>query len=752
MHCYIIALLTSCLLLAITGCRKATPGQDADIKWQDLLRQIADTAQISRMDTPVCSMISSADLTGQNNDHSNYIREDPGGWAVIADINGPGYISHIWLTGFDDAWDTKLRIYLDNARRPLEISFKDFFGGKPPFLPPLASREQGCWSSYIPIPYSERIVITTPYLSPDGKTFPLFFQINYCTYPEKTSLQTFPIRFTASDLAAAQEAANALHNINTSSALIPQETKVVLKPNSTSSLDQILGPAIIEKLEITPDLSTVPSATKREHLLRDIILQITWNDSTCPGINTPLGDFFGSIWRRTRFKTLFTGMEADTFYSRMPMPFEKSALIQLLNDSTIDLPVTVRTFTKALPSWDNKRGYLHAVWNKSRPQDIGKPHTILSTGGRGKYVGCFLSMSSMEQSWWALESNIDMYRDNEFHPSWRGTGLEDHFNGGWYYWNPAIRPLSGLSYMAPFRTIQYRFHPTDPFTFDTSTEVFLERGPGNRNKVWYESTAYYYLTEPRESKSNLITSEDRLPPPDPFAQMTLMKQLINQERIGDLLGASDHISDFLEEYPDSPNADMLRLRQIAYREEQAGFAKVENEYRQFVSTSTNEYSVNEARKILWYHESMTNALLIVYCNAKSVIYLDGKSLVQVDNPERAFAIPVTLTPGKHVLCVQAQAIRALPWIQIAMRTHKNNILSSSDWKLLETNGTDFHKPGYNDKEWKNAQIFSKGPPETPFIQLYPNPYVILQSASHGLWVPAGNGTTPVVTFRKEFTF
>ena len=50
---------------------------------------------ITKISNSLTARVSSWDLTGRNND---YWTIDPGESRVLADIEGPGVITHIWMT------------------------------------------------------------------------------------------------------------------------------------------------------------------------------------------------------------------------------------------------------------------------------------------------------------------------------------------------------------------------------------------------------------------------------------------------------------------------------------------------------------------------------------------------------------------------------------------------------------------------------------------------------------------------------
>ena len=69
---------------------------------------------------------SSWDQTGRNNDAWNIA---PGETKVLADLEGPGCITHLWLTQRNHYRECLLRFTWDNAKRPSVVCpLGDFFG------------------------------------------------------------------------------------------------------------------------------------------------------------------------------------------------------------------------------------------------------------------------------------------------------------------------------------------------------------------------------------------------------------------------------------------------------------------------------------------------------------------------------------------------------------------------------------------------------------------------------------------------
>ena len=105
---------------------------------------------------------------------------------------------------------------------------------------------------------------------------------------------------------------------------------------------EIKGPAVITNLHSIQHLVPVPelSAVQERALsVRGIILEIYFNDSSIPSVRVPLGDFFadGCLGQAEDFTSLFIEKAPKSYNCFIPMPFEKSARIVLVNETKYDL-------------------------------------------------------------------------------------------------------------------------------------------------------------------------------------------------------------------------------------------------------------------------------------------------------------------------------------------------------------------------------------------------------------------------------
>ncbi|GAA3850839.1 DUF2961 domain-containing protein [Streptomyces sedi] len=126
-----------------------------------------------------------ASLLGRGWKVSPSIEIAPGETATLADIQGPGKITHIWCTTAPHrAWrGTLLRMYWEGEEEPaVETPLGDFFcNGWNTFSQvsslPVAANPNGGFNAYWPMPFRDAARITLENLS--AETVTLYYQIDY---------------------------------------------------------------------------------------------------------------------------------------------------------------------------------------------------------------------------------------------------------------------------------------------------------------------------------------------------------------------------------------------------------------------------------------------------------------------------------------------------------------------------------------------------------------------------------------------
>src|SRR5258705_13229742 len=114
-------------------------------------------------------------------------RIEPGERVLLADLEGPGTIRHVWMT-FPPARPERMRalvleVFYDGAAEPsISVPALDFFGlphGRPaPYVSALLSAQEGRgYNAYLPIPFRRRIRIELTNASPRPTV--LYYQLDY---------------------------------------------------------------------------------------------------------------------------------------------------------------------------------------------------------------------------------------------------------------------------------------------------------------------------------------------------------------------------------------------------------------------------------------------------------------------------------------------------------------------------------------------------------------------------------------------
>jgi len=747
------AVLGAAVAALNSGCgRPPAPPPAATVTLRSLAAELGDETAIARLDRPSARLYSSFDPSGRNEDYNHFLRVDPDGWAVLADLEGPGYVSRFWTTGQADGRHP-LRMYFDGESEPrIETTLDDWCGGRAPFQSPLAAYEPYCWYSWTPVPYRERLVIKSPPRSPGQEQPKFFFQIAAHRLPRGRTTESWPKSLTEDDRRALEDLRERLSRRTAPAAPWPAEraTKQTAAPGMTVRWPEIRGPTLIRRIHLRPDFSAAPTAVARHRLLRQLALEIRWNRAAEPSVRAPLGDLFGSVGQPRQMDSFFFGMEQGRYALAFPMPFERSAEIAVRNESEFAVPIELAVETEPLERWDAGWGYFHAAWDWSA--ETGTPHTVLSARGRGHYAGCILSVTSLAPSWWVLEGDELMRLDNEPQPSWRGTGLEDYFNGGWYYGSAIARPFHGLIHKAHFRTVQYRIHQADPVAFRRSIHVAIERGPDNASPAHFESVAFYYASAPSPAAGRRQQGPFPSPPNDPVEPYAVMTGINDLERLGDYDGAEEYTRSVLERMR-HPFSEVLRLRLLFYEERRRGFEAVAERYAAFLRETPHEGARRQLEDWLWLRENPAHALLIGYCNTASDLFLDGARIGEAGDPQRASVYRVVLADGPHALAVRA-AYRVYPyWVYAALLTRDGIVATGRDWRFAFDPDGAWMAAGFDDSGWREVggPEFGKGPPEEPYIWLEPLAFVGALSAGRGIWVSAEwpDRSRPAV-FRRAF--
>jgi hypothetical protein len=474
-----------------------------------------DTLPTFKQSVKVAS-ISSYDRTGGNDDgfsgKYSFLRKESSG-LVIADLKGPGVIYRIWTpTPTDDM----VEFYFDGEATPrIRVTFRDLFSGNQfPFLSPIAGSGAGGFYCYLPLPFKEscKVVVKADKLQ--------FYQINYATYPSGTQIESYaasPSMEFKEHLDRARKLF-ALFGSDISSYTTSNKEKLqthrfnqTLAPGKTVTIFETTRPGRIAGLRLGP-------ASAFAGKDRDVLIKIYWDGENSPAIACPVSDFFGYAWGHPAMRSLVLGTSENTNYIYLPMPYDKSARIQLVSEKPAGPGVAVQAEVKFTAGGKSKdEGRLYALWRRENLTDEGRPFTFVDTQGRGHVVGCVLQAQGTQPGAVPefFEGDDQTAIDGEM--VIHGTGSEDFFNGGWYdvpgRWEGRVSlPLSGcLDFKRHLsRTGGYRFMLTDAYAYKQSIRSTIEHGPvGNKIPTDYIAVTFLYSESRPSAHLGLPKLEER---------------------------------------------------------------------------------------------------------------------------------------------------------------------------------------------------------------------------------------------------
>jgi hypothetical protein len=273
------------------------------------------------------------------------------------------------------------------------------------------------------------------------------------------------------------------------------------------------GPRVIRNLQIMIPKEIAGDA----HGVR---LRVTWDGRAAPSIDAPLPLFFGAgrLYSRdgrddlvkafpmtARFEQINCWLEC-----RFPMPYFRSARIELVNESAEIIEGFCNVATEPLAGPPSHVGYFHATYKDHGPNpETGKDLVLLNTReaeGGGDWSGSFVGTSwifSHNANLGTLEGDPRFYFDDTRSPHCSGTGTAE-WGGGGDYWGGRNMTLPFAGHPCGAKDLKsakneqdkiesaYRFLLADLMPFGKNARITLEHGGENNSKEHYETVAYWY--------------------------------------------------------------------------------------------------------------------------------------------------------------------------------------------------------------------------------------------------------------------
>ncbi len=638
-------------------------------------------------------------------------------------LEGPGCLTRIWQT---NVHATEWLFYFDGEKDArLKLKPRDLFTHDKQFNPMQGGVSGGSYA-YLPLPYEKalRIVIRVPKEKVDHRSY---FHLNYEKYPTETPVISWPV---TPDSATT----NALIACNTVWRGAREDAERLVKTEAWRTQDvrkgetveffNTAGRGVVTALRVKIDFGNANPAV-RSLMLRGLVLEAYWDGAVKPSVEVPLGDFFCNGLHPRQFASMPMAFVDGVYLCRLPMPFRKGARMVIRNDGIVD----VKCSTSLDIETDVPTGalYLHASFNSAF--SARRPFRIMSATGRGKYVGCYLVALGMDGGWNILEGDEYFYRDGSGVQIAHGTGLEDYFNGGWYYFGLFELPLHGLLEKAAMRTAQYRFHLADPMTFNKNLNMDIEFGDANSASGYLSAAAYWYQENPGQTGSIIPPMSKRYPGIDNVGVATIMDELFELERMGLLEDAVERCDFYAAAFSKNSDRYLFLLRSAAYREILEGFGAVKNEYSSIASAAGVSAEVAEqARLLLWRGGKPGRAIFGGHGLGEFKLFVDGVKIGEGNQPHIWRAFPVELSPGEHWLEAEIIPENQNSFLSVGLSSFFTNLVSDVSWdyKLPSSPLADPRA------EWRPFEAVPNFFPTMAFWQFVPNAFPLVQSGrQHG---------------------
>jgi hypothetical protein len=506
----------------LSGCAQTTGGdQGVDVPsapsrilpwewWRDL-SSVASVPDGDRVVMRSSHCPSGCEFDRHSEGDSRFIQVREDGEGVIFSTEGAGAVTRIWMVmgeGVSEPLDgaVRLRVRVDGHQRPVvDLPLSDVFSGTTaPFLSPMVADRTtsgGGNVSYVPIPFRDGCEITLV----GAEASKIWFQVNARLVDDPGGIESFtgkePVEeFRAMLLRAGSDPwrGPSLPIISGSAVLAPGEGKVIA---------HLEGPDLVNGLIVR---------VKRKHWPR-LGLRFTFDDREPQLI--PVVDLFGVPNINDGVtRSLFVGVDSETdLYCYFPMPFFEGAKVELLRrpvEGPSRLRVEYALRLAGEPPPENAGIFSVQVQNHDKTLP-GTPLEFLNLEGRGSVVGLLAGVRPSDgRGWIFLEGDERIFIDGEAAPSWHGTGVEDLFNGGFYFRDQSGKPtpfttaLAGAPFIHPSVSwaVMYRLFLGDAIVFHDGIRAELETGPTGELSMRGRTVVFYYSA--REDDDKATTAPD----------------------------------------------------------------------------------------------------------------------------------------------------------------------------------------------------------------------------------------------------
>jgi hypothetical protein len=469
-------------------------------------------------------LASSYDRSGGNDDRNQYLSppgalndpEHDGITVVAAEADGPGMITRFWMPHATANAGANgilpLRIFLD-GQLAIDTDVNQYLDGQYGYVNgPLTDTFVGGQVSYEPIVFQESMRVELKNWS-SGNWFRShqYYQFNYQTLPTGAAVTPYSGSLTSAQLAQRSAATGMINSVGSNPAGVSAtaqnqtQSSMSLGVGQSVSLASLTGSGHVRALHVD-----LPGLADSE--LDGLRVRVRYDGQSTNAIDVPASHFFGAGHGRAAYASLPLNTDGGGgMTSYWPMPYRDGVEIELHNAGAAAVSIAGSDVEYESSEVSADAAYLHAQWSEQITVSGQTTHTILDAAGAGHYVGNLLYVKRNGTSMTILEGDEVVTVDGQVVQF--GTGLEDAYNGGFYYNHVGVQsndgdvpqpasgagPYSGLLQIendffgdSHVRTDQYRWYIGDPIPFAEDIDITIENF-GTAGNVLFGSTAFYYL-------------------------------------------------------------------------------------------------------------------------------------------------------------------------------------------------------------------------------------------------------------------
>ena len=264
-----------------------------------------------------------------------------------------------------------------------------------------------------------------------------------------------------------------------------------IKPGESVGLCNIEGPGTIRHIWVT---------TRGEPLnLRSCVVRAWWDDQEHPGIECPLGDFFGFAHGKVmpyHSAVHSVGPKAG-MNIWLPMPFVKRAKFSFTNEGEKAIPLFYQIDYTIGEKHPEDVGRLHVLFRRENPTTEKKDLELLPLRkNKGRFIGAVIGIRNVHPDQWWGEGEIKVYFDGDQQfPTICGTGSEDYVGLSWgiqqtpFFYN-------GCSLNQNNFVSMYRWHLPDPVAWRKQCRITIQQiawkgGLAETQDDWSSATFWY---------------------------------------------------------------------------------------------------------------------------------------------------------------------------------------------------------------------------------------------------------------------